>query len=290
MPWRDRHGRFQPLKAAVLAAAFIPGLINAFWLAHGDLGGRPILEVIHATGLWTVRILLISLAITPIARMLDWPRLLTVRRITGLAALAYGVAHLFLYVVDQNFALRVVASEIVLRFYLTIGFVALLGLGALGATSTDAAIRRMGRGWKRLHRLAYPIGALALLHYFIQSKANVSEPVFCAGLFVWLMLWRALPLRWRSAWVTYPLLAVAALLLTAGIEGTWYALATHIDPWRVLMANETIRFGLRPAHFVGLTAASVALILLARRLTPKLRDRSRRWLLKAPAQHVSRSV
>jgi sulfoxide reductase heme-binding subunit YedZ len=277
VPWRDRHGRFLPLKAAVLAAAFVPGALNAFWWAQGDLGGRPVTEVIHATGLWTVRILLLSLAITPFARMLDWPRLLTVRRMVGVTALAYGVTHLSLYALDQNFAPGVIVSEIALRFYLTIGFVTLLGLTALGVTSTDAAMRRMGRGWKRLHRLAYPIGALALLHYFIQAKANVSEPVFFAGIFVWLMLWRVLPMPWRSAWVVYPALAVISTFATAGIEFTWYGLTTHIDPWRVLAANETIGFGLRPAHFVGLAALGVAVIVIGRRVLPPVVARLRRF-------------
>ena len=197
VPWRDRRGRLLPFKAAVLAAVFVPGLLTAFWLADGDLGARPVIEAIHETGLWAVRFLLIALAVTPLRAALDWGKLLLVRRMLGLTALAYAVAHFSLYIVDEGGNLLLVASEIVHRFYLTIGFVVLLGLIALGATSTDAAIRRMGRWWKRLHRLSYPLGVLALLHYFIQSKANVSEPVFVAGLYVWLMLWRALPASWQ---------------------------------------------------------------------------------------------
>jgi sulfoxide reductase heme-binding subunit YedZ len=268
VPWRDRHGRFLPLKAAVLAAAFIPGAVNAFWWANGDLGGRAVNEVIHATGSWTVRILMISLAITPFARMLNWPRLLTVRRIAGLSALAYGLAHLTLYNLDQKFALGVVVSEIVSRFYLTIGFIALLGLTVLGSTSTDAAIKRMGRWWKRLHRLAYPAAVLAILHYFIQTKANVSEPVFVAGLYVWLMLWRLLPMAWRSGWAVYLPLAAVSAVATAGIEFAWYGLATRVSPWRLLTANETIAYGLRPAHVVLLVALGVAVLMLVRRLVP----------------------
>ena len=132
VPWRDRHGRFLPLKAVVLAAGFIPGAVLAFWWANGMLGGRPVTEVIHGTGDWAIRYLLISLAITPAARVLNWPRLLLVRRIVGLTALAYALAHLTLFVVDQNFHLVVAATEILRRFYLTIGFVVLLGLGILG--------------------------------------------------------------------------------------------------------------------------------------------------------------
>ncbi|MBN8898380.1 MAG: ferric reductase-like transmembrane domain-containing protein, partial [Rhodospirillales bacterium] len=137
VPWRDRRGRLIKLKAVVFPLLFVPGLLTAAWLASGMLGARPITEAIHETGLWAIRFLLISLAITPAARLLNWPQVLLARRMVGLTALAYGVVHLLLYIVDQKFALLTVASEIALRFYLTIGFVALLGLAALGITSTD---------------------------------------------------------------------------------------------------------------------------------------------------------
>jgi DMSO/TMAO reductase YedYZ heme-binding membrane subunit len=79
---------------------------------------------------------------------------------------------------------------------LVIGFITFLQSTASGVTSTDGAVRRMGRWWKRLHRVAYPLAVLALLHHFIQSKATVSEPTFSAELYVWLMLRRALPMAW----------------------------------------------------------------------------------------------
>jgi methionine sulfoxide reductase heme-binding subunit len=275
VPWRDRRGKFLPLKAIVLAAVCIPGLLAAFWWADGDLGGRPVIEVIHRTGLWAVRFLLIALAVTPLRAALNWGKLLLLRRMLGLTALAYAVAHFSLYIVDQGGNLLVVASEIVHRFYLTIGFIVLLGLIALGITSTDAAIRRMGRWWKRLHRLSYPLGVLALLHYFIQSKANVSEPVFVAGLYVWLMLWRALPVAWQRPIAIYPALALLSGLAAAGIEFAWYGIATHINPWRVLAADETLRFGLRPAHYVVLVTLGLGVLILIRRIAPMLRPQRR---------------
>jgi sulfoxide reductase heme-binding subunit YedZ len=266
VPWRDRHGRFQKFKAAVLACMPIPGLVWAFWLFDGDLGGRPVNAIIHGFGSWTVRFLMLSLAITPVARILEWPRLLTVRRMVGLTALAYATTHFTLYIVDEKFNLLTVASEIVLRFYLAIGFVALCGLIALGVTSTDAAMRRMGKRWKQLHRLVYPIGALALLHFFIQTKANVGEPVFVSGLFVWLMLWRLLPVPWRTSLPAYYLLVPVSAVLTAAIEFAWYGVATKIDPFRILNANWSQRFFPRPAHEVAAVALLVALVVTARRL------------------------
>ena len=266
VPWRDRHGRLVPLKAAFLLTGWIPGGVLAFWWASGALGGMPVNDVIRGTGDWAIRCLLISLAITPAARVLDWPRILLVRRIVGLTALGYAVAHLCLFVVDQKYSFSSVASEIVLRFYLTIGFVTLLGLGVLGTTSTDGWMRRLGRRWTRLHRALYGLGALALLHYFIQSKANVSEPVFMSGLFVWLMLWRALPGAWQRSVAGCLGLSLVAACAAAGIEFAWYALATGINPWRVLAANETLYFGLRPVHYVTLMGLAVTLLSVLRRI------------------------
>jgi sulfoxide reductase heme-binding subunit YedZ len=273
MPWRDRHGRFLPIKAAVLIAGFVPGVVLAWWWAKGALGGRPVIEMIHGTGDWAIRFLLISLAITPASRVLNWPRILLVRRIVGLTALAYAVAHLCLYVVDENYRLGTVVSEIVLRFYLTVGFITVLGLSVLGVTSTDAWTHRLGYWWKRTHRALYVLAVVALLHYFLQSKSNVSEPVFMSGLFVWLMLWRALPVTWRHGVIAQLTLTVVAACATAGIEFGWYAQATAINPWRVFAANESLSFGLRPAHYVALMGLAVTLLSGLRRIGGKWRPR-----------------
>jgi sulfoxide reductase heme-binding subunit YedZ len=281
LPWRDRRGNFLPLKAAVLALLFVPGVMEAVWLATGQLGGRPIIETVHATGLWAIRLLMISLAITPFARALDWPGLLLVRRNVGVAAACYASAHLLLYIVDQNFNLLTVVSEIALRFYLTIGFAALLVLLALAITSTDGWVKKLGRNWKRLHRLAYPVGVVGLLHYYIQSKLNVSEPVFVSGLFIWLMAWRAVPEAWRrkqAIGVTaalYTGLAVLSGLVTAGMEFGWYGLTTKVNPWRVIAANESIARGLRPAHWVLVVTAALAAMFVLRRIARSARPAQR---------------
>jgi methionine sulfoxide reductase heme-binding subunit len=272
LPWRDRRGKFLPFKVGVLAALLVPGVLLGYWLATGQLGARPVMEAIHGTGLWAIRCFIIALAITPFARALDWPGLLLVRRNVGVAAACYAVAHLSLYIVDQNFKLGTVVSEIALRLYLTIGFITLLVLLALAITSTDAWVKKLGRNWKRLHRLSYPFAAVALLHYHIQSKLNVSEPVFVSGLFVWLMAWRALPETWRRdqrlsvTAAVYAGLAVVSGLATAVLEFGWYGLTTRVNPWRVIAANETIARGLRPAHWVFVVTAGLILVFLSRRL------------------------
>jgi sulfoxide reductase heme-binding subunit YedZ len=164
-----------------------------------------------------------------------------------------------------------VVAEIALRFYLTIGFVSLLVLLALAITSTDEWVKHLGRNWKRLHRLAYPLGAVARLHFYIQAKLNVSEPVFVSGLFVWLMLWRAVPETWRRdrritfTAALYSGLAAVSGVATVVMEFGWYGLTTKIDPWRVLYANETIAQGLRPAHWVIVATAALMITFVIRR-------------------------
>ncbi len=270
-PWRDRQGRFSPLKSLVLLGACLPAMwIGYLWL-DGDLGPRTVNAAIHLTGLWTVRFVLLSLAVTPARVVFDRPRVVLVRRMLGVTAAVYAVAHISLYVVDMKFHLLQVGLEIIRRFYLTVGFVALTGLIALAATSTDAAARWLGNRWKQLHRSIYAIGVLVLLHHFLQAKAGVSAAVFAAGLFIWLMLWRSVPAARRDSPLALTGLAVAAALLTAGLEFTWYALATRINPWRVLAANLDIGFGPRPAEWVLIAGLGIVVLSLLSRNIPALR-------------------
>ena len=261
LPWRDRSGRLSPFKLAVFAALFLPAAVLAVQLSADLLGARRLNALIHWTGLWTIRLVLLSLAITPFRAVLDWQRLPVVRRMIGVAAMTYGLAHITLYAIDQNGRLLHVGGEIIHRFYLTIGFVALLGLIALGITSTDRWVRRMGKNWNRLHRLIYGIVVLAVFHAALQSKANVGESILMAGLVVWLLLWRLLPAAWRRSFPALVGLAAAACCATAGIEYGWYALATHIPPGRVFAANFDFDWddGLRPATWVLIVTLAAAI-------------------------------
>ena len=281
LPWLDRSGRLSALKLIVFIALLLPGAWIALELSMGWLAPKPITEAIHGTGLWAVRILMVSLAVSPLRRIAQWNKLIAVRRMLGVAVLAYAAAHFTLYIVDQKFDLVRVASEIVLRFYLTIGFVALLGLAALGATSTDAMIQRLGgQAWNRLHRLVYAIGILALLHFMIQSKLDVSQPVLVSGLFVLLMGQRLLVRVGHGDGIAGLFgLAVAASLLTALFEAVWYHVRNGIDLGEVLGANIDFDSPLRPAWFVLIVGlAVVGLRVLrgywARRPQPKPRLRA----------------
>lgn len=277
MPWNDRAGRFSPLKTTTLVLVALPALWLLYRTLFIGLGPRPITEAIHRMGDWTVYFLLITLAITPARRLFDWSKLILVRRIVGLAALAYILFHFSLYVVDSRLDLGFVASEIVRRIYLTIGFAALLGLVALGVTSTDAMIRRMGaKGWNRLHQLIYVIVPLAILHYYMQSKVDVTQPVLMSGFFFWLMGYRLLArFGHRQGLVPLLTLAVAAPLATALVEVTWYGLATGV-PWqRVALANLDFSYTIRPAWWVMAAALAVALVSETRHRWGSLRPETR---------------
>jgi sulfoxide reductase heme-binding subunit YedZ len=263
--WRDHGGRFSPLKAATLVLVLLPAANLALgWSLHA-LGGRPITEVLHGLGDWTVRLLLLTLAVTPARAVLDWPGVVKLRRMLGVTTACYAGAHFLLYCIDQKWLPGTIASEIALRFYLTIGFATLLMLGVLAATSTDGWQKRLGWRWKRLHRLVFVLLPLALLHYFLQSKANVGAAVLATGFACWLMLWRLAPRRWQRRVALLPALAVAAGLATAGIEAAWYGLATGARAWLVLQANLDIAFGPRPAVTVTLCGLALFVAALLRR-------------------------
>ena len=145
-PWNERNGRLSALKLVVFIGLFLPALWIGYEGLTGMLDPKPLTETLHRFGDWAVRFILLSLLVTPLRRVAQWPKLIALRRMLGLAAFFYALAHFTLYIVDQKFDLLHVGAEIALRFYLTIGFVTLLGLGALAATSTDAMIKRLEIG------------------------------------------------------------------------------------------------------------------------------------------------
>ena len=278
MPFlRERSGRWSSVKIVAFAAVLLPALWVAFQAATDDLGPRPVTEAIHQIGVWTLRLLLITLAITPAQRILNYPRLILARRTLGVACAFYAGLHISLYVLDQHFDLLKVASEIVLRIYLLIGAVALAGLIALAATSTDATISRLGpQRWKSLHRLIYAIALLATVHFFMQSKLNIYEPVLMAGFLAWLLACRVL--LWRTGELTplhLLLLAGAAATATAAAEATIYMFTSGVDARRVLLANLDVDMEVRPAWWVLAAGLAVAAVDFWRYQPARRRPRAR---------------
>ena len=237
--WRDRRGKLSLLRIVTLAVLITPVLIalyDAESIAHG---ARPINDLIHRAGYWALVFLLLTLAVRPLRRIARFAALLDVRRMIGVGTFCYAAAHILLFVADQMFDLAKVFGEITQRVYLIIGFTALMGLAALAATSTDGMVRRLGgRRWQRLHQVVYLIALLALVHYFQQTKADVSVPTFVAGLFAWLMGYRLI-LKLRkgrgelSPWALLAL-TIAVSFLTFLSEAIGIGIAFNVSPLRVL--------------------------------------------------------
>ena len=255
------------LRLVTLIGLCLPALELAWRWYNGDLEPRPVTLATHSTGDWAVIFLMLSLAMTPARALFDWMPLVQIRRRIGVAAALYAGAHFLIYVLDQKWNLFVVATEIIKRFYLTIGFVALLMLVVLAITSTDGWQKRLRRNWKRLHWLIYPAAFIAIVHFFIQSKVKIGEPAFTAGLFAWLMLWRLLPPRLQRGYLGLVLLGVSATLATVVFEATWYWLVNGRDPIVALLANLDPELVFRPAQKVLIASLLVIAAVALRRLT-----------------------
>ncbi|TXI45591.1 MAG: protein-methionine-sulfoxide reductase heme-binding subunit MsrQ [Lysobacter sp.] len=163
----------------------------------GDaLGADPVAEIEHRLGLWALRLLLITLAITPLRQLTGRTVLLRFRRMLGLYAFAYASLHFAAYLVLdlRGFWLQIF-EEIAKRPYITVGFVAWLLLVPLAVTSTQGWIRRLGRRWGQLHKAVYAIAVLAVLHFWWLVKSDIREPALYAGILAALLAWRL-----RKAW------------------------------------------------------------------------------------------
>jgi len=258
---RERSGAWCPEKVGAFVGALLPALwlVGRVWL-H-DLGPRPFTEAIHFVGDWTVRFLFLTLAVSPARRIFMAPRLILMRRTLGVATFAYALLHLTLYIFDQQFDLSKVAWEIVLRFYLTIGFVALVGLMVLASTSFDRAVRYLGsQRWNQLHLFVYAIAVLAQVHFLLQSKNDVWEPMLMLGFLVWLFGYRLMfKFAGELTFLRLVALAVLSACLTALTETAWYALTTGVNAWMIFLANFDFSYGLRPACWALAAGVGVAL-------------------------------
>ena len=265
--WQDRSGAFAPVRAAALALSVAPALWIGAQAVLGWLGPRPITEAIHQCGDWSIRLLLATLAVSPLRRIIHWPRLIGARQVFGLAALAYAALHVGLYVADLKFDLGKVLSEIVQRVYLGIGSIAFVGLLILGRSSGVAAVRRLGAAeWTRLHALVHPIAALALLHFFIQKKLDVTEPLLLTGFAVWLWGYRRLQRRDSTEAPALVGLAVAASIATLAVQLAWYGLATRVTTSAILSGLLDFEYEINVIWYVlGITlAVALARWLIAR--------------------------
>ena len=220
-PWQDRTRRFSWLKASALALVLWPGIRFIYQFATGDYGILPIAlgGMVYWSGVWATVVLLLALAVTPALTIFRWPALIDVRRMIGVTALVYTIAHVVIYFAMRSWRWGFIANETVTRLTLFVAAVSTIGLIVLGATSLDAAIKRMGvKGWQQLHNTNYVISALAVLHVVL-ARGTYPEQYALAGMFVWLMAWRVLDRYSLGADArALALLAVGSSLFTAALE------------------------------------------------------------------------
>ena len=198
----NRERRIAAIKAGLFAAALAPFTALVVTGATGGLGANPVEAITHTTGEWTLRLLLATLAITPLRHVTGWVSLTRLRRMVGLFAFFYLVLHFATYaVLDASLDLAYVVEDVADRLYITVGFAAFVMLVPLAATSTNAMVRRLGPlRWRRLHRLVYAAGVCGVLHYLWLVKADLREPLIYAGILTVLLAAR-LPVvvQWMQA-------------------------------------------------------------------------------------------
>jgi sulfoxide reductase heme-binding subunit YedZ len=170
---------------AAKPAAFVACLLPFVWLVFRTLTGRlginPVEDLELTTGIWALRFLVFSLAVTPIRRLTGWNRIIQYRRMLGLSAFFYASLHVAIYIgVDQFFAFDLILKDIVKRPFITMGFTAFVLMIPLAVTSTKGWIRTLGRRWQLLHRLVYVSAIAAAVHYLWKVKVMIGSPVYYA--------------------------------------------------------------------------------------------------------------
>ena len=205
-PWsRPSKAQIKALRRIAKAMVFTICLVPFAWLVweffHGQLGVNPIQTLLRELGDWTLRFLLIGLAITPVRVVTGWGEPMHYRRMIGLFTFFYAVLHLSSYIgLDQFFDWRLIGEEIVKRPFITIGMIGVALLIPLAATSTSGMVKRLGaRRWKMLHRAVYVVGVLGVIHFYMMIKADFSEPIIYGAILAALLGVRAIVTLRRTA-------------------------------------------------------------------------------------------
>ena len=186
--FKDRIAASKPL---VFLLCLVPLAALVWDTIQNDLGTDPVAQLEHRTGLWALRLLLATLAITPLRRVTGWNKAVRYRRMLGLFAFFYVNVHFAIYLfIDLGGYSADIVEQIAKKPYITVGFTAWLLLLPLAFSSTQKAMRRLGRRWGQLHKTVYAIALLALLHFLWLVKADKREPLFYFAVFAALMMWR----------------------------------------------------------------------------------------------------
>ena len=169
----------------------IPLLNGVRLTLQGGLGANPVEYLEHYTGSWALRLLLVTLLMSPLRMLTRLTEPIRVRRVIGLWSFAFACLHLLVYLVfDLAFSFKQLLADLTKRTYITLGFTAWLLLLCLAITSTTGWQRRLGRRWLALHKLIYPAALLGALHYLLLVKADIRQPLIYLGILVGLLIFR----------------------------------------------------------------------------------------------------
>ena len=176
-----------------LIACCLPLLLLGIDIATDNRGGNPIESLHIRLGDWSLRFLCLTLAITPIQAISKWRGMATYRQLFGLCSFAYASLHLLVYLlVDNSLNWRLIWIDLLESPYIWFGVLCFLLVTTLAITSPKYAKKKLGKYWKKIHRLIYPACVFALIHYFWQLKGNLIQPIFYTALIGLLMLFRVL--------------------------------------------------------------------------------------------------
>jgi sulfoxide reductase heme-binding subunit YedZ len=179
-------------KPLLFLAALVPFALLVWRILHDDLGPNPIEALNRYTGDWTLRFLLLTLAVTPLRQLTGWHLLIRFRRMLGLFAFFYASLHFLSWIwIDKALEWEEIVRDVYKRPFITLGFASFLMLIPLAVTSTNAMVRRLGgRRWRRLHRLAYVIAVGGVVHFLWLVKSDIAEPVLYALILAGLLGYR----------------------------------------------------------------------------------------------------
>ena len=181
------------LKPLVFILCLYPLAYLVYGAFNNLLGANPVETMTRTTGDWALYFLLITLAVTPLRKILGWNWLIRYRRMFGLYVFFYACMHFLTYVwFDQFFNVSEIVADIIKRPFITVGFVCLLLLIPLAVTSTNKMMQRLKKNWARLHKLVYVISLLAVLHYFMMTRADFLQPLIVLGILLVLLGYRLL--------------------------------------------------------------------------------------------------
>jgi sulfoxide reductase heme-binding subunit YedZ len=181
-------------KVAVFLLCLTPAVWLTYALFNGLLGANPVEAVTRQSGLWALKLLLVTLLVTPLRSLTGWNVLVRFRRMLGLFVFFYASCHMLLYLgLDQFFNVNDIIKDIVKRPFITVGFVSFLLLLPLALTSSNKMVKRLGgRRWKQLHKLTYVVSIAACFHYLMLVKADIRSPLIYFALLAILLGYRLL--------------------------------------------------------------------------------------------------